>query len=186
MKISVLLAGVAAATLMVGGAQAADLVLPPSAPAPVYDASVFGFDGFYAGLSAGGAWASDDRSAGTIGVVAGYNFTVADPVLLGIEGQLDAVYYNDGFNAFDALILGRIGVLASDQVLVYAAAGIGTVNTDGDNTGIYAVGGGVEVAVTDNMSVRGEILGLGNWDDVPGFDSGFNAAKATVSVLWHF
>jgi len=185
MKISALLAGVAAATLMVGGAQAADLVLPPSTPAPVYDASVFGFDGFYAGLSAGGAWGEGDLSAGSVGVVAGYNFTVADPVLLGIEGQLDALYYNDGFNAFDALILGKIGVLASDQVLVYAAAGVGTINADDDNIGVYALGGGVEVAVTDNMSVRGEILGLGDWDDFDGND-GFEAAKATVSVLWHF
>jgi outer membrane immunogenic protein len=98
---------------------------------------------------------------------------------------LDALYYSDGFNAFDALILGKIGVLASDQVLVYAAAGVGTINTDGDNIGVYAVGGGVEVAVTDNMSVRGEVLGLGDWDDFDGND-GFDAAKATVSVLWHF
>jgi hypothetical protein len=35
------------------------------------------------------------------------------------------------------------------------------------------------------MSVRGEILGLGDWDDFDGND-GFDAAKATVSVLWHF
>ncbi|HEY4202236.1 MAG TPA: outer membrane beta-barrel protein [Devosiaceae bacterium] len=186
MKISVLLAGVAAATLMVSGAQAADLLLPTTTPAPVYDASVFGFDGFYAGLSAGGLFAEDDGRAGSIGVVAGYNFTVSDPIVLGVEGQLDALYYDGEFNAYDALILGRIGVLASDQVLVYAAAGIGTLGNDDDNEGIYAVGGGVEVAVTDNMSIRGEVLGLGFLDDNVLGDNGFHAAKATVSVLWHF
>ena len=37
--------------------------------------------------------------------------------------------------------------------------------------------------VTDDMSVRGDILGIG-FDD--GDDDAFDAARATVGVLWHF
>jgi len=182
MKISALLAGVGVATLMVSGAQAADLLLPAQ-PAPVVDTSIFSFDGFYAGITGGGAWVSGGGSAGTLGVVAGANFTVADPFLLGVEGQFDGLYYNEGFNGYDALILGKIGVLASPQVLVYASLGGGWVHTnDPDVTnGAWAYGAGVEVAVTDNMSVRGEVLGLHIPDAAEQ-----NAAKATIGVLFHF
>ena len=184
MKISALLAGVGVATLMVSGAQAADLLLPAQPVAPVVDTSIFSFDGFYAGVTGGGAWVSGGCSAGSIGVVAGANFTVADPILLGIEGQFDGLIYNGGLNGYDALILGKIGVLASPQVLVYASLGGGWVHDNaggGTTVGTWAYGGGVEVAVTDNMSIRGEVLGLHMPDAV-----NQNAAKATIGVLFHF
>ena len=47
--------GVAAAALMVGGAQAADLIIPTT-PQPIYEAAGFDWEGLYAGVRVGGQW----------------------------------------------------------------------------------------------------------------------------------
>ncbi|SEQ36813.1 hypothetical protein SAMN05428969_2778, partial [Devosia sp. YR412] len=41
--------GVAAAALLVGGAQAADLIIPTT-PEPIYEAAGFNWEGLYAGV----------------------------------------------------------------------------------------------------------------------------------------
>jgi len=51
---------------------------------------------------------------------------------------------------------------------------------------MYAFGGGLEVAATDAMSIRGEVLGQGFFGDDAPNDGGPTAAKATVGVLFHF
>ena len=43
-------------------------------------------------------------------------------------------------------------------------------------------GKGREFKVTDDMSIRGDILAIGDDDDTDMFDG----ARATVGVLWHF
>jgi outer membrane immunogenic protein len=95
-------------------------------------------------------------------------------VIAGIEFQGDA-YFNGGFSAYDALALGRIGGFVSDNTMVYGELGGGFVNA----TPAYALGVGVEMAMTDQLSVRGELQGLGAFGAAP------STAKATVGLLWH-
>ena len=193
-----LMLGVAAAGLMASGAQAADLLLPAD-PVMVYDDIAFSFEGFYIGVQ-GGAFFTDDfgglnHTAGVIGIVAGANFLVSDAILAGLEFQGD-VYFggveggDNGFNAADALILARIGALVTDEVLVYAAAGVGLVGGTGfdpvgnDTGGYWAAGGGVEVAVTDNLGVRGEVLYKHLFEDTD-IDLDGSGVQATLGLLWH-
>jgi outer membrane immunogenic protein len=179
MNIRSLLLGSAAALALVSGAQAADLLVVQ--PSPVYeDVSAFSFEGFYAGVTAGGIAVSGGGSAGSIGIVAGANFLVSDAILAGVEFQADALYYAGAFNASDFLILGHIGAVVSDNVQVYAALGGGVINDAGTSYGTWAYGVGAEFAVTDSVSLRGEVLGL----YVPSTSQ--NAVKATAGVLFHF
>jgi outer membrane immunogenic protein len=171
------------------GAQAADLIIP-TAPEPIMESySDAGFDwtGFYVGANAGGEFTGENTN-GVVGALAGYNFAVTDGVVVGIEGRADYVF-NDDFNAGEYLALARVGVTPTDSVLIYAAAGAGYRNTsnDGDSEGgIYAVGGGAELAVTESVSVRGEVLGIGFLGDGLNGDNGLVAAKATTGVMFHF
>ncbi|MET3897081.1 outer membrane immunogenic protein [Devosia sp. UYZn731] len=180
--------GVAAVALLSSGAMAADLIIPTT-PQPIYESAGFSWDGLYAGVEAGGVFADDvagvSNSRGLVGAVVGVNFTVADPIVLGVELQGDYLFEND--NVGDAglfLALGHVGAVVTDQVLVYAAGGFGAITQNGDSSGVYALGAGVDFAVTDNVSIRGEILGLGNFDD--NNNDFFDAAKATVGVFYHF
>lgn len=162
-------------------AMAADLYVPET-PAPIVEASGVGFEGLYAGVQLGGyTYEGDSQIA--IGGVVGYNFA-ADPLLLGIELQGNYYVENDNLvGAADILALGKIGFVATDSFALYATGGVGYVWEDSDDYGQYALGVGAEFLVTDDMSVRGDILGIG-FDD--GDDDAFDAARATVGVLWHF
>src|SRR5690606_937144 len=51
--------GVAAAALLVGGAQAADLIIPTT-PQPIYEAAGFDWEGLYVGVRAGGQFVGTD------------------------------------------------------------------------------------------------------------------------------
>ncbi|MBU1305842.1 MAG: porin family protein [Alphaproteobacteria bacterium] len=183
--------GVAAAALLAGGAQAADLIVP-STPVPIYEAAGFNWEGLYAGVNLGGVFTNANgltnldinNSKLSIGAAAGVNFIVADPILLGLEVQGDYVFQNvDGAGMF--LALARVGAVVTDSVLVYAAGGVGLTSKAGTTDSIYALGGGIEVAVTDAVSVRGEVLGLGDFSNAAG-DQFFDGAKATVGVFYHF
>jgi outer membrane immunogenic protein len=175
--------GVAAAALLVGGAQAADLIIPTT-PQPIYESAGFSWDGLYAGVNLGGQFSDDDDAQFLLGGAVGVNFMVADPILLGAEIQGNYLFENDDFeDAGQFLALARLGAVVTDSVLVYAAAGAGVQFNDADDEGIYALGGGVEFAATDSVSVRAEILGLGTFDDGDDF---FEGAQATVGVFYHF
>ena len=181
--------GVAAAALLVGGAQAADLIIPTT-PQPIYESAGFSWDGLYAGVNLGGQFSDDGAgdSAGQflLGGAVGVNFMVADPILLGAEIQGSYLFENEDEGFDDAgqfLALARVGAVVTDSVLVYAAGGAGVQFDEDDDFGIYALGGGVEFAATDSVSVRAEILGLG---DFGGDDDFFDAAEAKVGVFYHF
>lgn len=188
-----LMIGAAAVALMTSGAFAADLVVQAPAADPIYESPMFDFDGFYAGATLGGTAA--DGGYGNVGLVAGVNFIVADPILLGVEAQADLFFNGDGLSAADALILGRVGALVTDEVLVYASGGVGVIGADNPERqeAFWAVGGGVEFAATENLSIRAEGLYYRTFDD--GLDNEFNAvdgadasdaAKFTIGALWHF
>jgi outer membrane immunogenic protein len=189
--------GVAAAALLVGGAQAADLIIPTT-PQPIYESAGFSWDGLYAGVNLGGQFSefgvdtdddgiidgTDNGGQFLLGGAVGVNFMVADPILLGAEIQGNYLFESDDFeDAGQFLALARLGAVVTDSVLVYAAAGAGVQFTEDADEGIYALGGGVEFAATDSVSIRAEVLGLGTFDDGDDF---FEAAQATVGVFYHF
>jgi outer membrane immunogenic protein len=165
-----LLAGAALAVSMSGAAHAADLLTPVD---PIYSSPLFNFEGLYVGVQGGGALSSG-TPYGVLGVVVGSNFAVTDGIIAGVEFQGDA-YYNGGFTAYDALALGRVGGFVSDNTMLYGELGAGFTNS----SAVYALGGGAEMAVAGQLSVRGELQGLGNFGAFP------SAAKATVGLLWH-
>jgi outer membrane immunogenic protein len=164
-----ILAGAALAVLSASVAPAADLLTPVD---PIYDSPLFDFEGLYIGATGGGAYAGGPY--GTLGVVVGANFAVTDGIIAGVEFQGDS-YWNGGFAAYDALALGRIGGFVSDNAMIYADLGAGMLN----GTTVYAFGGGVELGVTDQISVRGDVQGLGVFGSTP------SVAKATVGLLFH-
>lgn len=168
-----LLAGVTAAGLTVSGAQAADLVV--GGLDPIYNSPLFNFEGFYAGGTAGFGAFPGPGGVGTLGVVAGANFAVTDAILAGVEFQGDTLWNGAGFQGFDALFLGKLGGYLSDEMMVYGTAGGGWIA----GTPSYGIGAGIEMAVAEQLSVRGEAMATGSWGGWP------NGGKATVGVLWH-
>lgn len=182
--------GVAAAALMVSGAQAADLMIPTT-PQPVFEANGVSWEGLYAGLEVGGVFngnpavgnLADGATQGVVGAAVGVNFMVMDPILLGLEVQGDYVF-GSGADSGVFLALAHVGAVVTDNVMVYAAGGLGASSTGGASTSIYALGGGAEVAMTQNVSVRAEVLGLGDFDGAS--DNFFESTKATVGVFYHF
>ncbi len=171
--------GVAAAALMVSGAQAADLIIPVT-PEPIYQSNGFDWEGLYVGVQ-GGVDMFGGTTQGTVGGVVGVNFIIADPILLGVELNGNYVW-GTGIAATEFLGIARIGAIVTDQVLVYADAGIGVyTNSPAPSQNEYQLGVGVEVAVTDSISVRGQLDAVGVWGG-----AGFNEAKATVGVFYHF
>jgi len=147
-----------ATTLMTGSAFAADLItVPTSTPAelPVYEDAGFDWSGFYGGLYGGIQNSDDGGMQYGLGAMAGVNAQF-DFYLLGAEvavqgltgGNLDTSY---------GQLLGRAGLVVSDNVVVYAAGGYGIDLGVPDESDVLA-GGGVELAVSDNMSVRAQYL----------------------------
>ena len=165
-----LLASAALAVSMASAANAADLLKPAD---PIYSSPLFNFEGLYIGGTAGGAL-SGGVGYGTLGVVVGANFAVSDGIMAGVEFQGDA-YWNGGFTAYDALAFGRVGGFVADNTMLYGDVGAGFLN----GTTSYALGGGAEMALTDQLSVRGDLQFIGAFGALP------STGKATVGLMWH-
>jgi outer membrane immunogenic protein len=168
MKLSRLLLA-SAAIAVAGTASAADLLTP----VPITDGQLFDFEGMYFGGTLGAAW--NGSTAGTVGVVVGTNFAITDGIIAGAEFQGDAYFNGGGVIAYDALGLGRVGGFVGDNTLAYVSAGGGLAG----GSAVYAIGGGVEMAMTDQLSIRGEVQGLGAWGSTP------SVGKANVGLMWH-
>jgi outer membrane immunogenic protein len=166
----IFLAVAALATSVASTAHAADLLTPAD---PIYSSPLFNFEGIYLGAQGGGALASGGFF-GTAGVVVGANFAVTDGILAGIEFQGNG-YWNGGGAVYDALALGRIGGFVSDNAMLYGDLGAGFVNA----SPAYAFGGGVELGLTSQISVRGDLQGIGAWGAAP------SVGRATVGLLFH-
>lgn len=185
--------GVAAAALMVGGAQAADLIIPTT-PQPIYQAAGFDWEGMYAGVRAGGQFTGtsipgyanqfNNNTYGVVGAAVGVNFIPVDPILLGVEVTGDYLWGNNVTSSSEFFANLRVGAVVTDAALVYAIGGLGVNNSNNVSTGVFQLGGGVEFAVTDAVTVRGELVGQGNLNNNGG--DFFKAAKATVGVFYHF
>ena len=192
MSVRTLLLGASIAVIGSVAAQAADLIIP-TAPEPIYESAGFSWEGLYAGVRAGGQFTGSDASlyagypvnttSGVLGAAVGVNFIPVDPFLVGVEVTGDYIW-NDAFSTGEFFANLRAGAVVTDSVLVYAIGGVGTNNRTGFSQSVYQLGGGVELAVTDSVSVRGELVGQGDFDGAS--DPFFEGAKATVGVFYHF
>lgn len=177
------LAIAAGLSLLAGTAFAADLTIPTD-EVPVVD-NTFDWEGFYVGAEGGIEYFDPDYSYLAAGVFVGANFLVSENILLGIEGSLGVIA--DDVDVWGELfVLGRAGVLVTPDVLLYGVAGVGyewlIEDPDYYNAMAYQLGGGVEVAVAESVTVRGQLTGYGYFDD----GDFFEAARATVGVAFHF
>lgn len=169
-----------AMTLTMGTAFAADLItVPTSTPAelPVYEEPGFDWSGFYAGVYGAGQNGPVSGMQYGLGVQAGVNAQF-DFYLLGAEVAVHGLTGGVG-NTTYGQILGRAGLVVTDDVLVYAAGGYGIdLGTPAEDD--LLLGGGVEVAVTENVSLEAEYL--------HGFPlSGGNAKdQVTIGANFHF
>ena len=144
----------------VAGASAADAIAMPVDPSPVempvYDDTGFDWNGFYAGVYGVGQWGGLSGGQYGLGIDAGVNAQF-DFFLIGGEVALHGLFGGATIDTAYGQILGRAGVVITDDVLLYAAAGYGV------DLGLPAeddllLGGGVEVAVADDVTVRAQYL----------------------------
>jgi outer membrane immunogenic protein len=144
--------------LPIGGAVAADLItVPTSTPVemPVAEAPAFDWSGFYAGVYGGGQFGSVGGDQYGLGATAGVNAQF-DFYLLGAEVAVHGLTGGVGDTSYGQ-ILGRAGLVVTDDVVVYAAGGYG-IDMGAPQEDDIMVGGGVELAVTDNVSVEAQYL----------------------------
>jgi len=172
-----------------GRAQAADVPprSDPYAVAPSFDGATPRWQGFYAGAHAGGGFgkAGPANTSGMVGgVQAGYNWQ-ADKVVVGVEADVSAsgIRNNSYADKTRQKWLGTIRARAGysfGNVLAYGTAGLAGSTTEIKNglgksstgqTG-FAVGGGAEMMMGANVTVRGEYLryqmGDANYPALPG------------------
>jgi outer membrane immunogenic protein len=176
------------ALAMSGPVLAADM--PARGPAPVFKAfqpAPFSWSGFYIGLYGGAGWGDHDRSntagfnnsykssGGLIGGLAGYNWQLNNPVVLGVEGDIAwANIKGDDGGAGGSVdqshfrwlgsVRGRVGY-AFDNWLPFITGGWAFANIrhtndfgagdsfDNARSG-WTLGGGIEYAVTPNWTTR--------------------------------
>lgn len=170
-----------ATSLSIGAAMAADLItVPTSTPAvmPIYDEPGFDWSGFYAGVYGGTQNSAVGGTQYGLGAQAGVNAQF-DFYLLGAEVAVHGVTGGSVGDTGYGQILGRAGLVVSDDVLVYAAGGYG-LDLGPPNEQDLLVGGGVEFAVTDSITVDAQYL--------HGFPVNGGSAKDqfTVGANFHF
>jgi outer membrane immunogenic protein len=169
--------------------------MPPYVP-PEPVAIPFSWTGFYLGAHGGWNWADTDPDGGldigstegfVVGGQLGYNWQW-DSILFGIEGDGSFVDSEEEFPGADveqnflASIRGRVG-FALDRFLIYGTGGAAFTGLDmdfalgGDDEATYfgwVAGGGIEYAITDNVSFGVEYLhydfGEEVFTDGPGTD----------------
>jgi outer membrane immunogenic protein len=212
MKSFALLAAVAA--LSTTSALGADLgVINTTAPSAYMEPAGFNWTGFYVGLNGGYGWADyggfTQPEGGFGGIQAGYNYDFGG-LVLGLEADLqlaalreDIVFGDPGVSGYIGLdyfgtVRARAG-LALDRLMPYVTGGLAysraavRVNNNGvelestDDFVGFAVGGGLEYSVTNNVSVKGEYLyanfGEGNLD---GADYDLTAHAVRVGLNYKF
>lgn len=88
---------------------------------------------------------------------AGHNIVVRDRFVLGgeavVNGNHNALW---GTNVLTGKLEGRVGVLATEDVLLYARAG-GGFTTGGAGSMVWDVGAGAEIDFSDKYTTRLEI-----------------------------
>jgi outer membrane immunogenic protein len=153
---------IAAAALItivpVAGAQAADAIMPiAEAPVemPVYEEPGFDWSGFYAGIYGVGQMSPDWDTQFGAGVNAGFNAQI-DAFVLGGEVAVHGLL-GDVTDTTYGQVLGKAGVVVTDDLMIYAAGGYG-IDLGAPDEDDALLGAGVEFAVADDLSVRAQYL----------------------------
>jgi outer membrane immunogenic protein len=149
---------IAMGVALTGASVAADSIAystSTAAQVPVHDDVPFDWNGFYAGLYGAGRTSPVQGDQFGVGVNAGINLAF-DFYLVGAEVALEGLTGDQGDTSY-ADVLARGGLLVTDDVLVYAAAGYG-VDTGAPDETDFLLGAGAEFAVTDNVSIRAQYL----------------------------
>lgn len=143
------IAAVAAAGAMAfanTNAMAADVMMPATTVAAV-TTPAFSWSGPYIGAY-GGYWFC---CGPMLGVLGGYNHQVGDSFLVGFDASVGL--WDFPTVSVESYFLARAGVILGERVLLYG--GLGGAY---DGTLVTAGSAGVEVAVGDSFTVRGEAL----------------------------
>ncbi|MGQ4273297.1 outer membrane protein [Terrihabitans sp. B22-R8] len=210
-KIASLMAG-AAFVALAPAAFAADMPVAPApyeAVAPVPEAPLaYDWTGFYIGAHGGYGFGSTEDSlfdSDTEGFIAGgqvgYNQQFgnwvagleADASYTDLDNDDDAVDFNSSLN-YLATVRGRVG-FAFDKVLVYGTGGLAFGEVEYDN-GVdsgaetqlgWTAGGGVEVGLSQNLSVKGEYLYVDLGEEDYGAETvEFNAHTVKGGINYRF
>lgn len=202
-----------AAALVAAGysmpAQAADLgYQPPRAPYTVYQPlNAWSWAGPYIGGNIGYAWGSVDNalpqpSGISGGVQGGYNWQFGSPVVVGIEGDLQATGAEDTFapykfsNPWFGTVRGRIGY-ACNNILFYGTAGLAFGELQAETFGLseshtsagWTAGVGAEFGLSANWSAKVEYLYVDLSDQrfsVTGVSNGYDFGLVRAGVNYHF
>ncbi|BCJ90132.1 membrane protein [Terrihabitans soli] len=204
------LAAAAAFVALTPAAFAADMpVAAPPVQAMVPEEASFDWTGFYVGAYGGYAFGESnvdglgesDIEGALAGGTVGYNQQYGQFVL-GIEadGGWSGADNDDDAATYDAdigwlsTVRGRVGY-SFDSFMIYGTGGaaIGEVNiddgvTDESDTRLgWTAGAGVEAALTDNISVKGEYLyvDLGD-EELGGSDVDINAHTVRGGINYRF
>ncbi len=169
-----------------------------------FNANVLGLSGFTGGVHGGFNWKFDQFLAGIEGDVnfAGWKDSALAPTTAdeGGRGRVDLL----------ASVRGRLGFLVNDRTLLYATGGVAFTNADFtsirdvgtgkvnfNNVG-GVVGAGVEMLVSENVSVRAQGLyyifnqtksmSSGKFPEAAAGDFGRfkDAFVVSIGVSWHF
>jgi outer membrane autotransporter protein len=166
---------IAAASLaaFTGSAMAADLYVPPPAAPVAPIVSTTNWDGPYIGASVGYGWQTLNSTPAVsgngwlVGAQLGYNFHVSDPLVLGIEGNLDwqngagGTAPNSYSINWDGSIRARLGVDV-DTILPYIEAGVAFANVTDNTVPVtevrtgWTAGVGIEFMLADQLSTNVE------------------------------
>lgn len=171
----------ALAMLPAGSAIASDLISVPTSTSnevTIHDEPGFNWSGFYAGVYGSGQADGANGNQYGPGVQAGVNEQF-DFYLVGAEVSVHGLVGGDVGNSTYGQVLGRAGLVVSDNVLVYAAGGYG-IDLGPSNESDALLGGGVELAVTEDLSVETQYL--------HGFplDGGDAMNQVTFGANFHF
>lgn len=158
----------AAVAALSSAAAAADLIVDVPIEEPIIDNS-FSFDGAYIG-----AFLVGQTAPGAFGIGANLGVNVLmDSFLVGAEIEGVVAVGPE----FSGQLTGRVGGLIGDGAIVYAYSGIGSRT----GTSYYVpIGVGAEVAVADNVGLKGEVQYNYDLTGDPG------SVTAKIGLNFHF
>jgi outer membrane immunogenic protein len=213
-RIRVLGASLIALAAGIGSAAAADLPVYSPPPEVTYNAApAYSWTGPYIGGIVGYGW-GDANGPGFSwnadgfggGVFAGYNFQPDPSFVVGIEGDIQASAMNGSSgllggpsikNTWNGTLRARAG-FAVDRFLVYGTGGVAfggltasnAISSDSATKVGWTLGGGVEAAITNNVTARLEYrytdLGTHTYALAPATPIGFTSHQVLAGVGFKF